>query len=72
MIGVTYAVWLADLSEGLDGSRLSDGAPIVPGDFILWRCLDDSPPVPVGAYEREADAHAIADDLNGLGASCYV
>lgn len=70
--GIVYTVWLADLSEHLDGSRLDDGAPIVPGDFILWRCLDGRPAVPIGAYEQEADANAIADDLNGYGASCYV
>lgn len=70
--GVVYTVWLADLSESLDGSRLDCGAPIVPGDFILWRCLDGRPSVPIGAYATELDANVIADDLNGYGASCYV
>lgn len=70
--GVLYTVWLADLSDTLDGSRLDDGAPIVPGDYILVRCLDGRPAVPIGAYAQESEANAIADDLNGYGASCYV
>lgn len=70
--GIVYTVWLADLSENLDGSRLDDGAPIVAGDYILWRCLDGRPAVPIGAYETESAANIIADDLNGYGGSCYV
>lgn len=70
--GVSYAVWLADLSDTLDSARLMDGAPIVPGDYIIWRLLDGRTPVPVQAYAKESEAHVIADELNGYGASCYV
>ncbi len=61
--GFTYAVWLADLSDRMDGTRLPDGSPIVPGDFVVWRMSEDAI-APIAAFENEQEADYLADGLN--------
>lgn len=64
MENLTYAVWLADVSDVLDQTKLLDGTPIVPGDYIVWRLTDEAM-IPIQAYESETDANFLADNLNG-------
>ena len=64
LLDITYAVWLADLSDTLDKTKLQDGRPIVPGDHVIWRVSEDTI-VPIQAYESEQEAHKVADYLNG-------
>ena len=60
---LSYAVWLADESDAMDRTKLPNGDPVLPGDYIIWRIREDSH-VPIQAYETEAEAMIIADDLN--------
>ena len=61
--GYTYVVWLADLSDRMDGTRLPCGAPIVPGDFVVWRMAEDTL-VPIQAFGDESEANHLAEGLN--------